>query len=257
MNTHKTTDFYDALANHYHLFFRDWQAHMEREGLALRAVFRGHHVQRVLDAACGSGMQSVALARLGYDVVAADPSLGMLRQAQQNAQRYQASSHLQLVNADFDQLPNAVSGPFDALVCKDNALAHLLTDQEIEHALLGFYELLRPGGLLVIGLKDFSSFMEHRPRFLPGVSQMDDEGHEVISFELWEWQEGPPMIATQHLYLIQGQAPHLETLKHSLTFRPLSLDEVKVVLSELGYEDVREQFDRQQQLIIARRPAAD
>lgn len=255
MSSSQTANFYDALSPHYHLLFRDWQAQMEREGLALRALFRGQGVKRVLDAACGSGLQAIALARLGYQVVAADPSEGMLRQAQHNALQQQVQHAIHFVNADFDHLHNAVDGPFDALVCKDNALAHLLTDQEIEHALLGFYELLRPGGLLVVGLKDFSSFMEHRPRFLPGVSHMGDDGHEVISFELWEWQEGPPIIATQHIYLVQGYAPHLQTLKHSVTFRPLSLDEVKVVLSELGYADVREQFDRQQQLIIARRPA--
>jgi len=255
MSSSKTTDFYDALAVHHHLLFRDWKTQMEREGLALRALFRGQGVQRVLDAACGSGMQTVALARLGYQVVAADPSEGMLRQAARNVAQYQVEHAVRFVNTDFDRLPSAIDGPFDALVCKDNALAHLLTDQEIEHALLGFYELLRPGGLLVIGLKDFSSFMEHRPRFLPGVSHLGDDGHEVISFELWEWQEGPPMIATQHVYLVQGVAPHLETIRHTVTFRPLSLDEVKVVLSELGYMDVREQFDRQQQLIIAKRPA--
>jgi hypothetical protein len=37
-------------------------------------------------------------------------------------------------------------------------------------------------------------------------------------------------------------------------YRPLSTDEVKVVLMELGFEDIIDQPDRAERVLVARRP---
>lgn len=250
----ETNDFYDAIADYYPLFYKDWATKLEREGLSLRAIFRKKGIQRVLVPACGVGTQAIPLAELGYEVVATDASAGMLRKAQENATERGLLDQIQFERALFDELPDVVDGPFDAIVCKGNALPHLLTDEAIETTLLIFYELLRPGGSLVIGMRDFEPFMDHRPRFLPGFDHMDDDGKEFITFEIWEWEDGPPTIATQNLYIVRGKAPKLETIKRTVNYRPLSVDEVKVVLLELGYEDFGEYPDRWEQVIYVRKP---
>lgn len=249
-----TNAFYDAIAEHYPLFYKDWEVKLEREGLSLRSIFRKKGIQRVLVTACGVGTQAIPLAELGYEIVATDPSAGMIRKAQATADERGLSDKIEFHRAAFHELTDVVDGPFDAVVCKGNALPHLLTDEEIETALLIFYELLRPGGTLVIGMRDFDPFMQHRPRFLPGFDHVDDDDSEFITFEIWEWEEGPPVIATQNLYLVQGQPPTLETTKRTVSFRPLSVDEVKVVLLELGYEDFGEYPDRWEQVVYARKP---
>lgn len=249
-----TTDFYDAIAEFYPMFYKDWDIQLEREGLSLRSIFRKKGVVRVLDAACGAGTQAIPLAKLGFEVVAVDPSAGMLRKAQETAVEHGVLDKIQFERANFAELSEVVDGPFDAIVCKGNALPHLLTDDEIETTLLRFYELLRPGGVLVIGMRDFGMFLEHRPHFIPGFDHMDDDGNEFITFDIWEWRDGPPIIATQNLYIIQGKSNNLETIKRSVSFRPLSTDEVQVVLLELGYEDITESPDRWEQVLVARRP---
>lgn len=250
-----TTQFYDSIAEYYPLFYKDWAVQLEREGLSLRSIFRKKGVQRVLVPACGVGTQAIPLAELGYEVVATDPSEGMLAQAQQNAVGHRIEDgKLYFAQAAFHELPDAVEGPFDAVVCKGNALPHLLTDEEIETALLTFYELLRPGGVLVLGMRDFDPFMQHRPRFLPGFDHEQDDGSEFITFEIWEWEDGPPMIATQNLYMVQGQPDALQTIKRTVRYRPLSVDEVKVVLLELKFEDLDEYPDRWEQVLYARKP---
>lgn len=250
-----TTPFYDAIAQHYPRFYKDWQVQLEREGLGLRAIFRGHDVRRVLDPACGVGTQAVPLAELGYNVVAADPSEGMLAEAKRLAAQRNACANIEFVRAAFDDLPDAVGGLFDAIVCKGNALPHLLTDEAIQNTLRTFFDYLRPGGLLVIGMRDFELFMQNRPRFLPGFDHTDASGNEFISYEIWEWEDEPITIATQHLYLTQGKPPNnLHTIKRSVQYRPLTLDEVKVVLLELGYTHFREYPDRWEQVIIAQKP---
>lgn len=253
-STDNTSEFYDAIAEFYPLFYRNWETQLEREGLGLRAIFRNKGVNRVLDASCGAGTQAVSLAQLGFDVIAVDPSPGMLRKAQEIAGEDALRGNLEFRKSDFLHLEDFVTGPFDAVVTKGNALPHLITDEEIELALHIFYELLRPGGVLVVGMRDFGPFMEDRPRFIPGFTHELDDGREFITFDIWDWQEGPPVIATQNLFIVQGQDNDYTTIKRQVTFRPLSTDEVKVVLLEAGFEDITDQPDRTERVLVARKP---
>lgn len=249
-----TNRFYDAIADHYPLFFRDWETAMEREGLGLRSIFRNHGVNRVLDASSGAGAQAVPLAQLGFEVVAADPSTGMLRKAVEIATKYNMRDKIHFVRSDFLDLPKAVQGTFDAIVSKGNALPHLIRDEEIEQTLRNFYNLLRPGGMLVIGMRDFAPFMEDRPRFLPGLVNRLEDGSEFITFDIWEWRDGPPILARQNLFIVTGRGRHYEAIKRRVVFRPLSTDEVKVVLLEAGFEDIKDQPDRAERVLVARKP---
>jgi glycine/sarcosine N-methyltransferase len=250
-----TNDFYDAIAEYYPLFYRDWETQLEREGLSLRVIFRNKGVQRVLDASCGAGTQAVALARLGFDVVATDPSAGMLRKAHETAAIYGVEDKIQFERVDFLNLPSVVDGPFDAVVSKGNSIPHLLLDEEIESTFLIFNELLRPGGVLVVGMRDFGPFMEDRPRFIPGFAHEDEDEGDFITFDLWEWRDGPPVIATQSLFIVTGSnGKGYKTIKRQVRFRPLSTDEVKVVLLEVGFEDIVDQADRTERVLVARKP---
>lgn len=249
-----TTEFYDAIAEHYPYFFRDWETQLEREGLGLRAIFRNKGVEKILDASCGAGTQSVSLATLGFQVVAADPSPGMLRKAQEIAEQFGVSDKIEFVRSDFLSLLDVVSAPFDAIISKGNALPHLLLDEEIEMTIRIFYELLRPGGVLVIGMRDFGPFMEERPRFIPGSIAVDPDDNEFITFDVWEWEDGPPVIATQNLYIVKGQGKDYRAMKRKVVYRPLSTDEVKVVLLEAGFEEPEDKADRTERVLVARKP---
>jgi glycine/sarcosine N-methyltransferase len=249
-----TNAFYDSVAEYYPLFFRDWKTQLEREGLSLRSMFRNKGIQRVLDASCGVGTQSISLAQLGFEVVAVDPSPGMLKKAQQTAAEYGVENKIEFERADFLNLHNVVHGPFDAILTKGNALPHLLLDTEIEAALQTFFALLRPGGLLVIGMRDFAPFMEDRPHFIPGFVH-GENGGEFITFDLWEWHDGPPVIATRKLFIVRGNdVQGYQTIKRQVMFRPLSTDEVKVVLLEIGFEEISDQPDRTERVLVARKP---
>jgi SAM-dependent methyltransferase len=255
--TNNTNPFYNAIAEYYTLFYRDWATQMEREGLGLRSIFRNQGVKRVLDVSCGAGAQAVPLAQLGFDVVAADPSAGMLRKGVEIATEYGVREKIRFLQVDFLNLLSKVEGPFDALVSKGNALPHLLLDSEIEVALQNFYKLLRPGGLLVIGMRDFGLFIEDRPRFIPGFMHKLDDESEFITFDTWEWEDGPPVMATQNLFIVKGKGESYEAIKRQVVYRPLSTDEVKVVLLEVGFEEISDQPDRSERVLVAKKPAKD
>jgi glycine/sarcosine N-methyltransferase len=252
-----TSEFYDAIADYYPYFYRDWKTQLQREGLGLRTIFRNRGVNTVLDASCGAGAQAIPLTQLGYDVTAIDPSYGMLRKLEAFASDYGILNRLKYRQGDFINLTSVTDGPFDAIVTKGNALPHLLLDSEILTALRNFHTLLRPGGTLVIGMRDFAPFMEDRPRMIPGFAHEPDEDEDeddVITFDLWEWHDGPPVIATQSLFIISGRDKDYRVIKRTVSFRPLSTDEVKVVLLETGFEDIIDQPDRAERVLVARKP---
>jgi SAM-dependent methyltransferase len=249
-----TNPFYDQIARYYPLLFRDWAIQMEREGLGLRSIFRNQGITRVLVAPCRAGAQAIPLAQMGFQVIAAESSRGMLDKAREIAAQYNVIDKITFIESDLIDLPRRVSPPFDAVICKGNALPHLTEDREIEAVLRGFSNLLRPGGMLIIGMRDFAQFMEDRPRFIPGQARRLEDGREFITFDLWEWRDGPPILARQNLFIVQGRGRHYETARRRVVFRPLSTDEVKVVLLEHDFTAIEDQFDRGERMLIARRP---
>lgn len=248
-----TTEFYNAVADDYRLWYRDWESALEREGLNLRRILRPHNPRTILDASCGPGTQAIALARLGYDVTAADPSAGLLARARQNAAQHNVVDRIQFVQSDFQNLHNKVTGPFDVVLTKGNAIPHLLRDDQIEETLLIFHELLRPGGALLIGMRDFEPLLEDRPRFMPGRVH-DGPGEQVITFDVWDWDDGPPVTVTFNSFVVRGRGTSYNVTNKPVIFRALTAEEVEVVMLEVGFEDIQAQRDRWELVMTATKP---
>jgi glycine/sarcosine N-methyltransferase len=250
-----TNEFYDSVAEDYHLWYRDWESTLAREGLQLRRWLRGRGVRRILDASCGPGTQAIALAQLGYEVTAADPSAGMLDQAARYAGEYGVGGKIHFIQAGFLDLPGKVDGNFDALLTKGNALPHLITDEEIERTLMIFYEMLRPGGTVLIGMQDFEPFIEDRPRFIPGrVHDGELDEPQVITFDIWDWDEGPPMTVTVNSFVISGRHETYRAVRRPVVCRALTATEVQVAMLEANFTDIEIVRDRLELVMIARKP---
>ena len=70
-------DFYDQLAESYHLLYPDWEASAMRQARALNGLVRhqrGTGPQTILDCACGIGTQAVGSAVREYSRIARRPS---------------------------------------------------------------------------------------------------------------------------------------------------------------------------------------
>ncbi|HEY5801248.1 MAG TPA: class I SAM-dependent methyltransferase, partial [Burkholderiaceae bacterium] len=148
--------FYDELASSYHLIFLDWDASIARQATDIDALIasRWPGSAKVLDVACGIGTQAIGLALRGYDVHASDLSAPAVERAAREAQARGAT--LTLAVSDMRQAAHA-RGSAEIVLCADNSLPHLLTDDDIALALAAMYRSLAPGGGCILTVRDYAA----------------------------------------------------------------------------------------------------
>ncbi len=109
---------------------------------------------RILDAPCGFGRHSLALARRGFDVTGVDLSETELRRAKERAAA--AGLPLQLVRQDMRDME--FSGEFDLALNLFSSIG-FFTDDEDRLLLDRFCTALRPGGAFVLDTRNRDFFI--------------------------------------------------------------------------------------------------
>ncbi|HAU36799.1 MAG TPA: hypothetical protein DCX07_03665 [Phycisphaerales bacterium] len=188
--------FYDEIAGSYD----EIVAGAARADAARRLaawLTKSHRVRRVLDVACGTGLHARALAERGVQVVAADASQAMLREARKQAG--EAGRHIEWLHAPMETIAQSPAGPFHAILCLGNSLPHLLTDAQLHATIRGFRALLAAGGIAVVHLLNYDRILERRERIV-GVTRSGDAEYvrfydflrENVRFNLLElhWRQG-------------------------------------------------------------------
>ena len=180
--------FYDQLAADYHLVYADWDASVTRQGAALNAMIRtrlGGEPVSVLDCSCGIGTQAIGLGRCGHRVTGSDISPAAVGRAAREAALREV--RLPTAVADMRHLPFA-DAAFDVVVCADNSLPHLLTEEDVLAALAEMRRVLRGGGLLIISTRPYDEILASRPASTPPQLAQTPDGR-VVTFQLWDWHD--------------------------------------------------------------------
>jgi glycine/sarcosine N-methyltransferase len=234
--TNLVTGFYDGLAAEYHLLFADWDASVRRQGeildrLIVGQVGAGPH--QVLDCSCGIGTQAIGLALRGYQVHGTDISPAGVARAQREAARLGAT--LTTGVADLRAL-EVVDGTFDVVLSCDNAIPHLLSEEDLGRAAAGMYAKLRADGLLVISMRDYDQIIAEKPRAdLPRVFDRPD-GRQ-IAFQVWDWDAEAPTY-TVRLYIVRERAGGWETHHEATVYRALQRAELTEIVRAAGFREV-------------------
>ncbi len=236
-----TTAFYDELAPYYDLLYPDWEASIARQGAALAAILVEHGVQpgaAVLDAACGIGTQTIGLAQAGFRVRGSDVAPRAVDRARAELARRGLAGELMV--ADLRTLATTHREPVAAVVVCDNAVPHLLSDDEIHTAFRQIHRCLVPGGLLVISVRDYAMIPRRSPDVHPYGMRYHD-GHRFLAVQVWEW-EGEQYDV--RLYLTQ-EAPDgtCETRVLQSRYYAVSIARLQELMREAGFARV-ERRDR-------------
>jgi SAM-dependent methyltransferase len=181
------SDFYDRMADLYHLIFPNWDESIERQAGQLTRIIRnrwGASVQTLLDASCGIGTQALGLAQRGFLVTASDLSAGAIARAQAEAQR--RAVEIDFSVCDLRAAHTHHRRQFDVVISCDNSITHLLTDSDLLLALRQLYACTRPGGGCLLTVRDYDR-EERSVGLVKPYGVREEGGKRYLIFQVWDF----------------------------------------------------------------------
>jgi SAM-dependent methyltransferase len=248
--------FYDRLARDYDLIYPDWEAAIASQSRAIDRIIRGlgrTPPLDLLDCACGIGTQSIGLALLGYRLLGTDLSTRAIRRARREARA--RGLRIRFVEADFRALHKATHDTFDAVICCDNSLAHMMTSHDLARAAQSIAARLNAAGFLIASIRDYDELIETHSAFTPPVRFRDPAGSRIV-FQHWNWRRDGRTY-DQHLFILRGDGDRWVLRHHLGRSRALLRDELAEHLRDAGFKNVSWMMPQQtgyhQPIVIARR----
>ena len=123
---------------------------------------RSQHLDIAVDLGAGNGIQTIALARNGFKVIAIDFNKQLLNELTTHTQH----DAVVVVN---DNILNVRRHAHSAAVvtCCGDTITHLDSQADIEQLVADIYDVLKPGGKAVFSFRDYSGTLEGIQRFIP------------------------------------------------------------------------------------------
>ena len=257
--TNPVTEFYDGLSPEYRDNMGwDWEATVRKEGALLNrflaSVMGREGPYALLDCSCGIGTQAIGLALQGHQVHATDLSPVSVDCAQREANNLGVSMTFGV--ADFCELGATICDTFDVVITCDNSIAHCLNDDDLAEALASMKTRLKPGGLLLLSVRDYDALVVDQPRFNNEHVQDRPDGRRVV-FQLWDWaSDGRRYRMNQ--FLIKETDGRYDFKHFETELRALQRDEVIAAVQGVGFEEVSwhhpEASGYYQPIVTARNP---
>ncbi|MPM17868.1 Ubiquinone biosynthesis O-methyltransferase [bioreactor metagenome] len=250
----RVSEFYDGMADFYHLLFQDWDASIQRQAAILDCIFQQSNLAKqdvILDCACGIGTQSLGLASLGYKITGSDISEGEIARAKIEAAKRELD--IAFFVADFCELSAVFKNSlFDAIIAMDNALPHLLEPEQLARAAASISAQLKPGGTFLASIRDYDAILQEKP-LSPAPYILKTPNGKRIAFQIWDWSD---RIYNFTQYIIED-AQALTVYKFSSTYNAITRCELTEIFSEAGFRNIHwlmpEQSGFYQPIIIAKK----
>jgi SAM-dependent methyltransferase len=255
--------FYDRLAADYHLIFADWGSAIARQAAvfdrlieaSLCEAARSGAARDLLDCACGIGTQALGLATLSYRVTGSDLSPVAIARARQQARRRRLE--LSFVVADMRALDQLVPGTFDVVLAADNALPHLVSDDDLAQAIRAIAAKLRPDGLFLASMRDYDDALARRPETWPARLLGPEDRRRIVQ-QVWEWSD--PRHYRVHIYIEHETADGWRREHHVGCYRALTRAELTTALQAGGLGAISwlmpAETGYHQPIVLARKPPA-
>lgn len=248
-------DFYDGLSSEYDCLFPDWWAAAQWHATVIGRVLAEEGVlppSAILDCACGIGTQALPLAAMGYAVTGTDISTRAVQRARDEAA--QRGIQLALAVVDMRAAREDARGRFAAVIACDNALPHLLSDDELLAALHNARTSLQPGGIFLASIRDYDTLAIERPTGVP-ITVHGCRGARHASGQAWTWPSAGDRVEIT-LFTLREREAGWETATHETTYRALQRDVLTHMLGRSGFDEPRWLTPRQsgyyQPIVLAR-----
>lgn len=155
----------------WEVFIGDKKSRTENYKNFVIGLLKEKKCKRVLDVACGTGIDSIMLVEEGFEVVSVDASDKMLKyalKARWNRRKEPAFDRWIIEEANwltlYDDIKSCIGEGFDAVICLGNSFAHMMDSfgdqREQKQALSNFEKCVKPGGLLLIDHRNYDHIID-------------------------------------------------------------------------------------------------
>ncbi len=203
-NTYEMTsnDYYNYFAEKYKYILLDYEELIAQEGKIFKNIFEKYakrDIHSILDCTCGIGIQTISLAKLGYDIYGSDLSEREIRVADFETKK--ANLNVTYNVCDCRKL-NKVYGnkKFDAIISMDSAMPHLLTEDAFKEALESISHQLRKDGIFLASFRDYDLMLKEKPQWAypQRITKLSDK--DIVVIRSLDWDND---ICTSHQYYIE------------------------------------------------------
>jgi len=154
----------EVLSQHYSRMFGDFEAKVaEQQALLERLGTRARQGGSVaVDLGCGSGFQSIALARLGFRVLAIDFSRRLLDELNGRARGLSVVA----TAGDIRDVAGLAPSGVEVVACMGDTLSHLERLEDLDRVFEGAAGRLAAGGRLILTFRDLTGELRELDRFI-------------------------------------------------------------------------------------------
>ncbi|ALU12117.1 hypothetical protein EYM_00485 [Ignicoccus islandicus DSM 13165] len=188
----------------------------------------------ILDAGCGIGRMTIALAELGYDVIGVDISPNFVEKANERIMRAGVEDKAKCVVGDLRNLPEVVGGlRFDAILSWYSSFG-FYGDEVDKSILRGFAWIAKKSSLLLIDIENRDSVLKARNYQEKYTWTIEHGDHVMIAeskYDPWTAMDSTVI----HVYK-RGLSGLERVVDLPLKFRLYSLHELAKLYKDSGWE---------------------
>lgn len=127
------------------------------------------HTKTAIDLGAGSGIQSIALSELNFNVIAVDFSKKLLAELQENAK----NTSITTIENNIINFDKYAGYKPELITCMGDTLTHLPSIHDVEKLITNCHNELVSGGKLILTFRDLSFQLSGQDRFIPVKSTSD------------------------------------------------------------------------------------
>jgi len=194
----------------------------------LDKLFKKYKVKTVLDMTCGTGAQTVELAKLGYKITGSDINKPMLDIAKRKSKGLNIKYY-------FGDIRDSKYGKFDAIISMFNAIGHL-SEKDFEKAINNISKNLKEKGLYVFDIFNLVYMNENfiNYKFIDRAFELKDEKFVRFNKNKINFDKGILRI-NQEIYKQKGfEKPEIK--KESWDMQIYSKERIEKMLLKNGFK---------------------
>ncbi|MGT2844792.1 class I SAM-dependent DNA methyltransferase [Streptococcus hongkongensis] len=197
---------------------------------SLRHLPKSNSRKKLLELACGTGIQSVRFAQAGFDVTGLDLSQEMLDIAEKRARS--AKQKINFLQGNMLYLTQA--GKYDFVTCYSDSICYMQDEVEVGDVFKEVYNALNDGGVFIF---DVHSTYQTDTAF-PGYSYHKNADEFAMIWDTYE-DEAPHSVVHELTFFIQeenGSFTRHDEVHEERTYEVLTYD---ILLEQAGFKSFK------------------